>query len=545
MPAYLKFFELELSPFEGKAQAQLILGTKALREAFAVIQHGLDGGDTRICVSGGPGLGKTSLARALPKLLGDTARVATVLNPGASWESLRGSIAKQWHLASGGLARKALIEAARDRRLVLVIDQAELASDEFLDHLDVILSYRSADDEPVVQSVLFARLSGGVPRQGPAPIVWWLDHIQTLQLEFSPLSRAGIESYIQKRLQRAGWQGNQLFSNQAALAIYEYTSGIPGEVSQLCERLLSEAATQNLNDIDADFVRSVCDQFAGDPFEYDIDKPDDETDFEDEFELAAARDPREEVFGDSEPTARSDEASIDAREAFSRSEEPAALAEDDGKMDLPIEDRKEDHLDVPIEASTADDPASEQAVETRILTDETLSLPAQLEAELAVFRHAFAHSPRIFAAATIAIAVVVGGLVFAWPGGDSDVSDPIATGRSPLVDPKDSESAAGSQTSTLVLARLRGPVLPPENTPDPFEIVVFPSPEVSIASEPDLSVPDLRLPLAGRTGIAEAGSFEVVEEDLEDFVPEDDLVDLRPASMLPYPSEESLPEEPF
>ena len=67
MPAYLKFFELERSPFEDKAQTQVVLGTKALREAFALIRDGLDEGDSRICVSGGPGLGKTSLARRTSK----------------------------------------------------------------------------------------------------------------------------------------------------------------------------------------------------------------------------------------------------------------------------------------------------------------------------------------------------------------------------------------------------------------------------------------------------------------------------------------------
>ena len=90
MSAYLKFFELEQSPFEGKAQSKVVLGTRALRDAFAAIRDGLSEGSARICVNGGPGLGKTSLARSLPKLLGDTARVAVVLDPSIPWESLRG-----------------------------------------------------------------------------------------------------------------------------------------------------------------------------------------------------------------------------------------------------------------------------------------------------------------------------------------------------------------------------------------------------------------------------------------------------------------------
>ena len=98
MSAYLKFFELEQSPFEGRAQSQVVLGTRALRDAFGTIRGGLDEGASRICVSGAAGLGKTSLARALPKLLGDEARVANVLDAGVAWEACRDGIARQYLL---------------------------------------------------------------------------------------------------------------------------------------------------------------------------------------------------------------------------------------------------------------------------------------------------------------------------------------------------------------------------------------------------------------------------------------------------------------
>ena len=259
MSAYLKFFELEQSPFEGKAQAQVVLGTRALREAFATIRDGLEEDAARICLNGGRGMGKTSLARALPKLLADSARVAVVLDPSLSWDSLRGSIAKQWGLEGGGLPRAGLVEAARTRRLVLVIDQAERASEEFLDYLDVLLSYRSENDEPVVQSVLLARLHGDGARD-PVPLIWWLDRIQTLQLEFTPLPRDGVESYLRRHLKRAGWRGGELFSAAAARAIHGYTGGIPGEISALGERLLVRAAEHHVIHIDDEFVHAFFDE---------------------------------------------------------------------------------------------------------------------------------------------------------------------------------------------------------------------------------------------------------------------------------------------
>ena len=127
MSAYLKFFELEQSPFEGKAQSQVVLGTRALRDAFATIRSGLDEGASRLCVSGPEGLGKTSLARALPKLLGEEARVANVLDASIGWDEGRTGIARQWGLEDGRLSRSALITARADRRLVLVGELARHA----------------------------------------------------------------------------------------------------------------------------------------------------------------------------------------------------------------------------------------------------------------------------------------------------------------------------------------------------------------------------------------------------------------------------------
>ena len=136
MAAYLRFYQLEKSPFENQKQKGLVLGTHSLRAAFAEIKRGLEEDSPRICFSGSSGVGKTSLARALPKRLGDSTKLAAIGNPRRSWQEIRASIAKKFNLSDGAISRRSLMSArARDdQSLVLLIDQAELLSHESLDH---------------------------------------------------------------------------------------------------------------------------------------------------------------------------------------------------------------------------------------------------------------------------------------------------------------------------------------------------------------------------------------------------------------------------
>ncbi len=257
MATYLKFHQLERSPFEGAGSDRLVLATEALRRAYAEIRTGLDEGAARICLGGGPGIGKSSLARALPKLLASDAACVLVRDPSRDWAQVKATIIKQLCLEAGQLSRASLVQARGEgRRIVLIIDEAEALPAESLEHLDVLLGYRDDGGHQLVQCILLANLEGA-PRGQDVPLLWWLDKLTTRQLTLAPIPLSGIRSYVDKHLKKAGASDGSIFEDEAIVAIHRYTGGVPGAVSALCEQLLGTAATRGSRTVTAALVARV------------------------------------------------------------------------------------------------------------------------------------------------------------------------------------------------------------------------------------------------------------------------------------------------
>lgn len=259
MAAYLRFYEFDNSPFESDgAKRSMVLGTQSLRGAFDEVKQGLDDDSPRICLSGPGGVGKTSFCRALPKLLSDTARVALIQNPRKSWQEIRATIAKKFTLEGGAISRKALLKAgANGKQLVLVIDQAEALSHESLDHLDILLQYKRDDDKQLLHCIMLADLEAASSGT-EIPLLWWLDKLTTLQLQFSPIPVQGLRHYVEKHLAKAGWAGGELFTDEALVSIHRNTGGVPRAINELCERILIEGGAREITSITPAVIEQLC-----------------------------------------------------------------------------------------------------------------------------------------------------------------------------------------------------------------------------------------------------------------------------------------------
>jgi hypothetical protein len=126
-------------------------------------------------------------------------------------------------------------ELKQQRSVVLLIDEAQTLSDDLLEQLR-LLSNLEADQEKLLQIVLVGQ-SELEEKLSEAKFSALQQRI-ALRLQLSPLNPEEVDGYIKFMLQKAGYQGKELFDRSALERIGYYSRGIPRLISSLCDNAL-------------------------------------------------------------------------------------------------------------------------------------------------------------------------------------------------------------------------------------------------------------------------------------------------------------------
>lgn len=246
------FFKLKQSPFAIDGEGRPVFMTESLRNAAEFVRRKLEGGAATLCVTAATGLGKSSLARALPKLTGGAWHIATLSGRTQSWDEMRPLLIREFGITSGRVTRDALARASEAHgNLVIVVDDAECLSTDVLERICILSQLSNADDQPLVQVLLLADLDA-VSREESRPLLAWVE--PGARFEMQPLPLEDASRYIDTRLRRVGWLGPPLFSEAGARALHRVTLGSPLRMSVACTDILEQAVARGVSRIDAEFV---------------------------------------------------------------------------------------------------------------------------------------------------------------------------------------------------------------------------------------------------------------------------------------------------
>jgi len=258
---YTRYWGLRAVPFDNVPDPRFYVPCSQHDAAHRWLSYGIEAGKGLLLLTGDIGCGKTLLSRRLIVGLSPARYdVALVANPALSPSELLGEVLSQFGLGlvrskAGRLQRlneRLELNAQRGIRSVLLVDEAQaIESVKGFEELRLLTNFQ-LNDRFLLTVVLIGqpelrRRIVGIPQ---------LNQRIAVRAHLGPFTLEETAAYITARM-RAATDRTDVFTKEAALAIYEQSKGIGRLINALCDQCLFAGAIEHVLQIDDQLVRRV------------------------------------------------------------------------------------------------------------------------------------------------------------------------------------------------------------------------------------------------------------------------------------------------
>lgn len=258
---YLEYWGLERFPFDNAPDPNFFYVSNTHEEGLNRLLYAAELGKGCALLAGDIGVGKTTLGQVfLQKLSSGKFEIVLISNPCQDRNEFLQDILYRLN-ADTIPARKVEIlqvmqekleeNAERGRKTLLVIDEAQLLSEEMLEEVRLLLNFQSSHGF-LITIILMGQLE----------LIEKVKHIQQLQQRVAikyflkPFNLSETVDYILYRQKRAGAKKN-VFDKDAIRLIYRHSRGLPRMINHLCDLMLLVGAVKKKQQVDAELVKEL------------------------------------------------------------------------------------------------------------------------------------------------------------------------------------------------------------------------------------------------------------------------------------------------
>ncbi len=262
---YEKFYGFREKPFSLLPDPSFLYPSPKHGMALALLEYSLMNQAGFSVITGEIGTGKTTLIRQLLNQLGREVTVGLISNTHRSGGELLQWVLMAFNLEYAGRDKVSLYqtfidfliqEYARNRRTVLIIDEAQNMEADTLEELRM-LSNVNADKDQVLQVFLVGQ--AGLRDMLRRPDLEQFAQRISVDYHLEPLNAEETRNYIRHRLVTAGGDP-ELFDSAASETVFRNTGGVPRLINVLCDTALVFGYAEQAKRITAVMVEDVANE---------------------------------------------------------------------------------------------------------------------------------------------------------------------------------------------------------------------------------------------------------------------------------------------
>jgi type II secretory pathway predicted ATPase ExeA len=257
---YRDHYGLKERPFIHAPGKRFFAAGTSVSEAVARLVHVLTARDAISLVTGGPGVGKSTLAECAIAELGDRVTAVRVDLRFSDADDIYNAILLALGEDAGtlrpvqalGMLRQKMAHMVRaDQHLVLCLDIGGIST-EVAKHL---LRVANAAGERDCQLNIVLMGPHQLHQQLDLPALIQLRQRIAFRYRVRPLSLADTDRYIRHQLEAVGGDPANLLSGNLSAAVYCYVAGVPRLINTLLDAALTEGCLQKVQRPDGNLVR--------------------------------------------------------------------------------------------------------------------------------------------------------------------------------------------------------------------------------------------------------------------------------------------------
>lgn len=253
---YLKFYKLAVRPFKLTPDTRFFFPSSCQEKALSYLLYGIEQGEGFVVITGGVGLGKTTLIQRLTnEVKAQRVEVTRIAAANLDAESVLELVCASLDIPIEGKSRIGLFKAledylrkrkSRNIRVLLVFDEAQTLTEDALEELRILTNIEEGG-RAAVQIFLVGQIE-----LRNTLLQSRFEHLRQriiASYNIEPLTRTETEKYIMTRLKEAGWNNDPLLHPVVFDFVQDWAGGIPRRINLLLDRLLLLGYVENLHEL--------------------------------------------------------------------------------------------------------------------------------------------------------------------------------------------------------------------------------------------------------------------------------------------------------